>query len=130
MASVTAATANRVFADERGIVRNVYVGDQTYESVKAVEAATLALVAEQEARGLPVLILGDLKSCGLSSAGSRRAAKEALLKVPQGRVAVFGGNVFTKHLANFILLASGKGESARYCDTEEEAVAWLVARSP
>jgi hypothetical protein len=119
--------ANRVFLDEEGVIHNVYVGDQTYGDVKAVEEETLRIAARVEEGQRPIRVMADLSGMGRTSAGSRRAAKEALQKLPHGRVAIYGGNVFMKHLANFIIVASGKGETTRVLDTEGEAIRWLLA---
>ncbi|HEX2021308.1 MAG TPA: hypothetical protein VHH36_01235 [Candidatus Thermoplasmatota archaeon] len=116
---------NRVYLGSDGFIHNEYEGDQDYGSVKLVEGESVRLAEGLRAAGRPVLILADLRRMGKSDPSSRRAAREALDMHVYDRCAIAGGNVFLRHLANFIIMASRRAKDVRFLDTPEEAAAWL-----
>jgi len=117
--------SNKAYISEEGIIYNIFEGDQTEHTVHAVTYENRKFSEKLREAGRKVIILTDLSQLGASTAGSRKAATEALQKMDYDKVALFGANRFMKHLANLILFGSGMGEKARYFDTREQAEEWL-----
>ncbi|MBI3283103.1 STAS/SEC14 domain-containing protein [Candidatus Curtissbacteria bacterium] len=116
---------NQVFLDQDGFIHNIYQGDQTRESVEAVVNKNNQLVAKLRQQNRPVLVLADLTQLGQSSLGSRQASAEALKNEDFDKVALFGANIFMKHVGNFIITASGQDQRAKMFNTKDEAIGWL-----
>jgi hypothetical protein len=72
-------------------------------------------------------VLIDLESSSNFSSAARRVWVEFLKNEKIKKTAIFGGNIFLKTLASFVIAATGK-ENIRFFSTEEGAREWL--RSP
>lgn len=70
-------------------------------------------------------VLIDLKSSSEFSSAARKVWVEFLKDDRIKRTAIFGGNVFVRTLASFVIAATGK-ENIKFFLTEEEARVWLT----
>lgn len=117
---------NQVFLNDKNIIEVIYAGDQTYESVKSVTEQVVGFSKKLKTEGKKVFILNALMDLGKTSAGSRRAAAEALRLKVYDRVALYGANVFFKYLANMIVVATGKKNVVKYFNTRQQGEQWLL----
>jgi|GEM_PF-3274082 len=105
-------------------VELLYIGDQTYETVRSMVDEALALTSSWTDK--PLLVLADLNKLGKSTFGSREASWEALKLVPYSRVAICAGNTFIRHLAQLVSQAAGMADKIQVFASREEAVDWLT----
>lgn len=69
-------------------------------------------------------ILIDLHQSTEFSSSARKIWAEFLKNDKIKRAAIFGGNVFIKTIATFVIAATGK-KNVRFFNTKEEARAWI-----
>lgn len=117
--------SNHVFRHQQGYIEVASIGDQTDEVVAATKQELMALAKKVQRSGEPVTILTDLTKIGKQTTASRRLARDILDTVPFRKIAIYGANVFLKHVVNFILTGSGHRRHARYFDSRPAAEAWL-----
>lgn len=117
--------ANQVHVGKDGLIHNVYIGDQNYDTVKAVYDKTVTMASERRAQGKMVLLLVDIGRIRKQNSGSRKASFEALNSDEYDRIAIFGQNVFLRTLANMIIRVSRHRQKVRSFRTEAEARQWL-----
>ncbi len=72
------------------------------------------------------MVLIDLKSSTEFSSAARKVWVEFLKDDRIIKTAIFGGNVFVRTLASFVIAAAGK-DNIRFFTTEGEARDWLAA---
>jgi hypothetical protein len=70
-------------------------------------------------------VLIDLKSSSEFSSAARKVWVEFLKDDRIKKTAIFGGNIFVRTLASFVIAATGK-KNIRFFLTEEEARDWLI----
>lgn len=70
-------------------------------------------------------VLIDLKASSEFSSAARKVWVEFLRDERIKKTAIFGGNIFVRTLASFVIAATGKG-NIKFFLTEEEARSWLV----
>jgi hypothetical protein len=73
-------------------------------------------------------MLVDLLSIGKSGYASSKARSKYVQMSSSAKVlrfAIVGGNVLIRTMAGFIIRAAGRGDSVRWFDDREEALAWL-----
>lgn len=75
--------------------------------------------------GLCDNVLIDLKASSGFSSAARKVWVEFLKDKRIIKTAIFGGNIFVKTLASFVIAATGK-DNVRFFSTEDEARQWLV----
>ena len=105
-----------------------YEGDQTYETVAFITRSVLKATEQLRQKNMPVMILNSLAGVGKTSAGSRKAASEALLLDVYDKVAIYGANLFFRNLAKLIIIATGKSKSVKYFNTRKDAEQWLLKK--
>ena len=115
---------NKAFIQD-GLIFNVYMGDQDYESVMDLAGRTLELAREFKVAGLPVLVITDITRIGRLGTGIRKAAKEAFEIIPFDKVSIFGGNSYMDQVVPVILRFLRRDEMVGYCRSQEEAETWL-----
>ncbi|MDH5674114.1 MAG: STAS/SEC14 domain-containing protein [Myxococcales bacterium] len=71
-------------------------------------------------------LLVDQREVETATAEARRILADEAGQPIYPRIALFGGTVFTRTLARFILRASGQPDKARFFASRSEAQAWLV----
>ena len=70
-------------------------------------------------------VLIDLRSSSEFSSAARKVWVEFLKDERIKRTAIFGGNIFVRTLASFVIAATGKS-NIRFFKTEQKASEWLV----
>lgn len=70
-------------------------------------------------------VLIDLKQSTQFSSKARKVWVEFLQNEKIKKTAIFGGNVFVRTLASFVIAAS-KRKNIKFFSTEEDAINWLV----
>ncbi len=76
-------------------------------------------------KGGIIYILIDLKKSTQFSSGARKEWVKFLQNPKINKVAIFGGNVFVRTLASFVIAAS-KSKNIKFFTTEEEATSWFA----
>lgn len=114
---------NRV-AVENDIITMVFEGDQTESTYLVVSKEAERLVQETVSRHKRVKVLVDVRHIGKVTLAVRQLAAHNLRIWPLYRVAIFGANIYLRHLANLVIMATGN-RGAKVLKTEQEAMAWL-----
>lgn len=70
-------------------------------------------------------VLINLKASSEFSSSARKVWVEFLSDERIQKTAIFGGNIFVRTLASFVIAATGK-KNIHFFQTEEEARVWLV----
>ena len=117
---------NEVFLNNSGLIEQIYVGDQTGQTVTQLADKTKEIIQLLLTNKKPVIILVDLSKLGKSTSDSRKAALEALKNIHYDKVALFGLNSYTKYISSFIIAASGNSSKVKLFDTKQEAKKWLL----
>lgn len=111
-----------------GLIYNVYIGDQDYDSVTELAGRTLDLAREFKASGRPVLIMTDITKIGRLGSGIRKAAKEVFELIPFDKIGIFGGSYYMDQVVPLILKILHREDVVRYCRTQQEAETWLLEK--
>lgn len=74
----------------------------------------------------PVHLIADITKLSNISIESRKYGIEWTRSTKIKKIAVFGGNVFMKHLINLIIIASGRKDNFRIFKTKHEAEEWIL----
>ncbi len=72
-----------------------------------------------------IYILIDLKRSTQFSSGARKEWVKFLQNPKINKVAIFGGNIFVRTLASFVIAAS-KSKNIKFFTTEKEAISWFI----
>lgn len=89
------------------------------------EAVRLSTIGKSYIEGGQAqFVLIDLHQSTEFSSAARKIWVEFLQNDKIKKTALFGGNVFVKTLATFVIAATGK-KDIKFFNTEEEAVAWF-----
>lgn len=118
------STGTRAFL-EGDTIHEVYIGDQTRETVAALNAETDALVAELQAQHKPVLILSEFTNIGSHTQGARDETRKVLGTRYFDRVAAFGVPTGLQIIGRLLLALTGTRDRVKIFDTREEAEVWL-----
>lgn len=111
------------------IVHIYVIGDQTATSVAAMGKDTLRLLKKLEAQSKPGLVLDDITLLGNTDMQARRGVVDLAKTLPYKRAAMLGdGSVLMRVGTNLMLKAMGKGDSVRYFENRDLAIAWLTAK--
>ena len=119
---------NRTFLDPRGFIHQILTGDQTAESLAKATKESQILVAQlqKQSGNRPVNFLIDLSQVGRQDMAMRQASAKSLQTMPFGKIALFGLDGFLKHVANLVIIASGKQSRVKQFRDEASATAWLL----
>lgn len=94
-------------------------------SVNNDEAMSLSTIGKRYLEGGQAqYVIIDLRRYMDFSASARKILVEFLQNDKIKKTAFFGGNVFVKTLAAFVIAAAGK-KNVKFFDTEENALAWF-----
>ena len=121
---------NKVFLDNSGLIEQIYVGNQTGQTITQVANKTKEIIQLLLTNEEPIIVLVDLSKLGKSTSDSRKAALEALKNTTYDKVALFGLSPYTKYLSSFIIAASGNGSRVKLFDTKQKAKKWLTDGLP
>jgi UDP-N-acetylmuramyl pentapeptide synthase len=116
---------NSVSIGKKTVIEQVYEGDQTHDAIRQLTLELTEICSKLRGKKKEVKILADLTKIGNTTTGSRRALVESLEDVDYDKVALFGGGTYIKHLANFIIQASGRLKKVKVFNTRKEALKWL-----
>lgn len=112
----------KVWADNE-IIRITLSGIHTQEdAINLIKKVDEFLLSNKSG-----LVLTDMSQVEKPTSGARKIHANNI-KNDKGnykKLAFFGASVMNRVMANFIIKASGRGEKARYFETEIEAIEWL-----
>lgn len=108
-----------------GILRLAFVGDIGREDMEALLEDFLPLL-ESVTATKPLCVLVDASRVGQVSAKVRKVLAELDRDPRIGKTVVLGSNRYLRVMAGFVLKAAGR-DNVKFCDLEEEALAWLKA---
>lgn len=115
---------NKVFLDEQGVIWNIYLGEQTPESVHNVGNKTVKII---EHEGVTVKgILVDNTNARFDEASTAQGYKETQ-RVNSHKIAFIGANRATKIAINLMSGALGTETTTRYFEQPKLAIIWLLA---
>lgn len=123
--------ANKVFINKEGIIEEVYIGRQTFETINRTAASAMKLtdkLLENKDKGF-VRILINLKNIKSISAAAVLASADAINSMKNAKMALFGGEKLPNDLANFIITALGREETIQIFDRRKDAEKWLKKRT-
>lgn len=118
--------ANQAYLGDDGILYSVYDGELDGPTVKAVIEQTWPLIEQLENNKKPVLALADLRGITHVSLGARRYAGKALEQWPFDKVALWGGSVTLRHVANLVAMATNHSHNVKTFTDEAAAKQWLM----
>lgn len=117
--------ANKVFKGKDGIIRNIYTGDQDYDTIDDVVQKTKEFYREV---GKPLKILVNLEHVGRLNKGVLLGALKALRTNIYEKIAIVKSTVIYRALSHFVIKASGREDKIKFFDEEDEALGWLKSR--
>ncbi len=119
--------ANTIFIEPTtNIVVSIYDGVQTRDTLVAMTNQAKTYISQLRADQKPVLMLINTKGITNQDSGARAMAVEAINSLEYDKMAIFGANVFLKHVLSFMIQLALKKETVRYVDNEAEAREWLT----
>jgi hypothetical protein len=110
---------------KKGIIEQVYEGDQTYNSIRDSADELTEKIEELKKKNKDIKVLLDQTNIGKTTTGARRASVEALKHMDYEKIALFGGNSYIRHLSNFVIQASGKSKKVKVFVEKKDAKDWL-----
>ena len=113
--------SNKVFINDLGFIEQVYDEVQDFSSVQGSMDEARQLLSDNKSK----LVLVDVSKIRTTNSGAREAAVVFLRESKFTKLAVFGGNIFIKNLANLVIRASGQNQKSQVFKTRDEAVSWL-----
>ena len=120
---------NSVSAKRKEILEIVYEGDQTYNTVNTTTTELGKVCTDYENQKRKFKILADISGLGYTNIGSRRALVEVVKNLEYEKIAFFGGNIYSRHLVDFVIQASGRMKKAKVFETKNDALNWLKEKS-
>jgi hypothetical protein len=119
--------AHELGMGDDGILRVVLIGYMGKEEAEAFVEDTLPF-RETVTEAEPLRVLWDASQAGKTSWAGRKAYNKLNSDRRVGKVAAVGANRYTRVLGSFVLKATGR-DNIHFFDSEEEAMAWLMAES-
>ena len=117
---------NKVFINKSELIEQMYVGDQTGDSVdQTLVKRTNPLIAQLKQRRKRILVLINLTKIGTPNASARLVAVNALKQLEYEKIAVYTDNLYIKYVAGFVIKASGRFNDVRTFDDRRNAIKWL-----
>lgn len=116
----------KIYLAEDGIIYTVYEGALLETDMKKIISETEDLANAVYKKEGAVKILADVTEAGNSSITTRNLGVKWVKSHPYVKIAVVGNSSFVEHVVNFIFAASGISERARYFDSRNTAVMWLL----
>ncbi|OGZ17381.1 MAG: hypothetical protein A2Z78_01265 [Candidatus Nealsonbacteria bacterium RBG_13_36_15] len=116
----------KIWWDEKEkIIREILIGDLNEEDAKRSINEVNKLVASKKKQGFKIINhLVDATKTGIATTKARDVFAAGFKKKLVNKVAIFGGGIIQKTIANFIFNYSGV-KNAQYFDSEEEALEWI-----
>lgn len=115
---------NRVYTKKGCIIAVIFEGNQNGKSVSEVYDRMQDLIAIRIKKRKRICITLNLNGAGTHDSQARLIGLRMIRNLRYDRIAAFGGDFFTRGVAKLIIAAS-RNRRVRYCDTKEEAEAWV-----
>jgi hypothetical protein len=116
----------KVYLGEDGFVHEILDPTVTVEGLRSNLRELHKLERQLREEGRPFNILLDASRVrGDVGYEVRREGLRSLDQIPYRRIAILGCSGYLKRLAMFMLVATGKDDRIKCCDSREEAEAWL-----
>jgi hypothetical protein len=116
---------NKVYLDDQGVIVIEVVGDQTVASVEQMGQEVEKLIDTQRKAGKPCLVLDNLFRIGEVGPEARHKVVELTKTLAYDRAAMTGKGGMMRFGANLMLRATGRANTARFFESEQEARQWL-----
>lgn len=116
------------FDEKEGIIRLIFRGDQTYETIHALWPKIEATAKRLRDSGRPVLVLGDTTEMGYQDSGSRKAGVEIIQSIGITKYALVIRSRFLRVVSEFIARATGFAGKVMNFSNPEDALSWLKAK--
>lgn len=116
---------NRVFRGKDGIIYNLYLGDQTGQTVKNTGDDVNLLLKRLKRQGKKILILADISQIGNISLPARQVGLGLIQELEYDKLAIYGADFMTGSIVKVIVSVSGRSYKIRSFDSKPEAVEWL-----
>lgn len=113
-----------VYDPQAKLIRQVYEGDQDYESVHNQAIQTVALINDLRANKEPVLIITDIHALGNMNEGATKAAYEALMTAHFDKLAIVGTHTSFLFFLQTIIKTFSQQHISLF-ENEPEAIQWL-----
>ncbi len=121
---------NQLHVDETGVIRLIYRGPQTKETLVTIKGELLKALAEQRAAGKQVKVMADMRGITNSDSGARIESKWFLEEADWDVLAIVG-NRYLQPLVFFVLRDFRHGNKiVKYFSDEKNAVKWLADPRP
>ena len=117
---------NTIDSNNPSFVEFHFVGDQTYDTIMTTFSKFEDTI--KKFHQPPTKLLVDLSQTGHPDSGARIAGVESLKKLKYKKMALFTSSVYLKHIANFVIIASGKQHLTKVFDTRLSAINWLITK--
>jgi hypothetical protein len=115
-----------VYLGDDDLVHITFDGDLDEERASRIMDKMVLLCAELRKQGKLGLVLAHMTDYGDTSVAARDVIAKTVGSTRYDRVAAYGTSPFVKHIANFVVMATGAFDRARIFSTEEESRAWLT----
>lgn len=116
---------NKAFLGDDGLLHQLYIGDQTAETITDIVQQSEAVMRQLQKQDKPINILVDLSKIGHQNLGARRVASYVLKHWPYRKIAIFGASSYLRHVANLMVLANGRSHMVRSFASQQAATDWL-----
>lgn len=117
--------ANEIFLNDKGWIESTFHGKQTAETVTAASIQYETLYQQLKQEGKPIYSLVNMDGITEADSGARAAVIPILQKVPFQKIAIYGGNLFIRTLAKFVITVTRDISHMQYFSSREEAEKWL-----
>ena len=128
MSKLQATTTNRVTMGKDHIIRSVFRGDQTPQTLQTSIEQAVILSAPLIAADKPVLFLADIRHIGNHTAASRLTGLRARAQLPFWRIAIIAKPDENKDIlviSKKLTAMSGRKKEIHYFATVPPALRWL-----
>lgn len=114
-----------VFLNKDGFIELAYHGPHTESDVLEVSERMVVLGDKHYPKDKKITYILNTTDLGKTDSKARKAAVESIPKLRIKKLGVFGGDVVTRAVVNFIVTAIGRNDLIRYFRSREEAEKWL-----
>ena len=114
------------FLGKDGLIRNIYVGDQTVASLETAECELRAIISKLRSKGMKVLVLTDITKIGSMPTKVRQKGLEIVRNLDYDKVALFGNNNASTQVAKIVIKVSMMDYKIKIFSNEGDAKKWLL----
>ena len=117
--------ANQFQVVRSNILKVTFEGEQDANTIQFAIDQVKQTITKLRSEQKKVYLLIDLLNLGLTHTSARNVGMNLLRELDYDKTAIFGKDLYTKYLVNFIIQASGKADVIKYCNSEQEALDYL-----